>query len=393
MRRLAWIGAALAASAVALVGGAGATAQARERPLFALNGSQDGRTFVRVDPLSLEPSSPAVALDSPATVLGLSPDGSMLAVGRRASDGVPELAFLDTRTMSWAGSVRVADGALTRAFWFGNGRLVVLGQRADGLRVVLVDVRTRRLLAVRRVRAAFLDSEVVAQAPSAALTLVRRLGEPLYGPARLLVVRASGAARIVDLPRIHAGAKRGSDRRLALVAEPTGRRAFVFGGPDEPAAEVDLRSLAVTYHRLAGIRARPRPTFTQRAAAWVRPGIVALVGSDHASGSVRSIGLRLVDTRTWRTRLIDRQGGFMWVADGTIVVQHPFGTIVAFGGNGALLFTLTTPDGGLPTVTGNGRFLYIGLLADGAIYRIERGRSLSVDRLLKPDLFELLAPG
>jgi len=118
-------------------------------------------------------------------------------------------------------------------------------------------------------------------------------------------------------------------RQPGLAVDPAGDRAFVIGG-GEPIAVVDLKTLAVRYHRWPAVTGSPPVTRTfsrqvgnayaqagpRRAAAWLGQGRIAVCGEDdlppHPSQAqapaqitpVRPAGLEIIDTRRWQARLI-----------------------------------------------------------------------------------------
>jgi hypothetical protein len=122
----------------------------------------------------------------------------------------------------------------------------------------------------------------------------------------------------------------------ALAVDPSGAHAVVIGAGGL-VAEVDLRSLVVTYH--------PSPTRTlartakalqgwQRSAIWLPSGRVAVSGADYsatvANGTEHMTetpaGLTLVDTRNWTLTAVD---------PGVSLLARSGDTLVAFGGGSA----------------------------------------------------------
>ena len=140
------------------------------------------------------------------------------------------------------------------------------------------------------------------------------------GPARLLVVRRDGVVHERTLSiRAGFGASRTFNREPGFAVH--GDAAIVLA-EDDGAALIDLRTLRVEYHRVA-FPPRPRRlappvmhTGTTnpsrdlvRKAAWIDAHHVAVTGVDTWThrGYDQSLGagLRILDTRTWKTRLID----------------------------------------------------------------------------------------
>jgi hypothetical protein len=171
------------------------------------------------------------------------------------------------------------------------------------------------------------------------------------GPARLDVVAADGSVRSVALDSVRAGSSWpegasttepiGTTRQPALAVDPDGHRAFVIQ-PDGPAAEIDLRTLAVSYHDLAAPRsllARFSAWLTPAAEAkgingpewrgvWLGDGYVAVTGTEEsvstdsnnqfvASGA--PAGLAIVDTRDWTIRMLDRGADTVTPVEGLLL--------------------------------------------------------------------------
>jgi hypothetical protein len=153
------------------------------------------------------------------------------------------------------------------------------------------------------------------------------------GRARLAVVDADGPVRSVELARTRASAffTGGRQRRPGLAVDPEGRRAYVVGA-GEPVAEVDLRTLRVSYHELGAHRSalgRVRDWLEPEAAAkgaldgpdrhalWLGNGLLAVTGQDGRAvrtrrGEVTGMsttpaGLDVVDVRAWRAVHLGRR--------------------------------------------------------------------------------------
>jgi hypothetical protein len=133
-----------------------------------------------------------------------------------------------------------------------------------------------------------------------------------------------------------------------IVADPAGRRVYVVPGGG-PVAEVDVASLAVTYHRL-GRSASPLQRLTRwwappaeakiisgpwRNALWLGDGQLAVTGYDgSAKGHHLEIpsGLELIDTGNWTERQVDRHSSSAMLAAGRLLA---FGTAFGTGQGGA----------------------------------------------------------
>jgi hypothetical protein len=131
----------------------------------------------------------------------------------------------------------------------------------------------------------------------------------------------------------------GEHRYPGLAVDAAGGRAYVVGG-GEPVAEVDLRSLAVTYHQparpislLGRLRAWLQPAAhakgpvlgSTRRVIWLGNGRLAVTGEDGRPGRdgvvVHPAGLTLVDTRTWSLETLHRDATTATVAAGSLLAS------------------------------------------------------------------------
>ena len=137
--------------------------------------------------------------------------------------------------------------------------------------------------------------------------------------ARIDVVAPDGTVRSVPL---HFGRGRSVHLVAGLAVDPVSPRAYVVlsGGR---VAVVDLRSLRIAYHTIAAL-----PAATASAADFVtlraetfdsHSLVVSGLFLLRSSASERPAGLAVVDTRTWRSRVIDRRATRFAVAGDTIV--------------------------------------------------------------------------
>ena len=122
----------------------------------------------------------------------------------------------------------------------------------------------------------------------------------------------------MPLDQIHAGEPhsgsadpQGADPGLAV--DPKAGVAYVVGGGD-PVARVDLRTLTVSYSPTRQLAiALHGETGPSRVAAWVGDGVLAVSGVDEhlsdqngkTTDTLTPIGLSLINTGTWTTRLIN----------------------------------------------------------------------------------------
>jgi hypothetical protein len=298
--------------------------------------------LARLDPRSLEVTGTPVPLRRFVSFgWSFSPDQTRLVLGGFR----PVLRFVDPRLVRRLGDLELGGrGSVIATAWPTPRKvLAAVQQRPGTLRLVLVDPVVRRVLARRPLapRNEVIDS---ASSPYGLALLLAPPGS--VGAARLVVARADGSVGSARIDAVAAGVEpravpAGSppvDRRWlpGLAVDASGRRAFVVGG-GAPVAEVDLATMRVAYHRLAervSLLGRLRKWLEPRAfakgesegpvrtARWLGDGLLAVSGWD-ARGAEAPVaaGLRLVDTRTWSVRTLDRETGRVTLA-GPILVAH-----------------------------------------------------------------------
>ena len=147
------------------------------------------------------------------------------------------------------------------------------------------------------------------------------------GFARLSVVDPTGRLRTVLLRRIKAGILSGGEPENVepgLALDRSGR-AFVVGGRDEPVAEVNLKTLAVTYHELP--KEATSTVGRTRRAIWVGDGRIAVWGTDVVrSGPPDShdylpVGLSIVDLRQRTIETVDAEARGVAFTAGTVLAS------------------------------------------------------------------------
>ena len=281
-------GAAVLAAAAALVPlAAAAPAKAPTRLVAVLSGSfepESTAALTVLDPLSLERTQELLPLGEYAGGYAFSPDGTKVAVSTAHDDVLEPGRVLSARRHIPFGATlvdlvrmrRIAGvklGWSATAFgWFGNDRLLA----TVGNDAVVVDAGSGAVL--RRIKLGDSPRSVVPTADGVAAIVGRRLA--------VFDARANvGFAR----PRRGYGA----DARLAV--DPQENRAYVLVRGAR-VAEADPRTLRVRYRRT-----RPRiPNLLQGAAVFAADGKVVIGGGSAGPG------VWLLDTRTWRLRLVDR---------------------------------------------------------------------------------------
>lgn len=310
------------------------SARATAPPLYGTFGPPS--SLARLDPGTLRPDGRRVRLDGHAFGWSFSPDGSRAAAG---TDGTGELRLYDLRLMRVLGDVELGEQGLVFATaWAGPRRVlaVVVTPGCCGLgetTVVGVDAPRRKVVWRRSLRGSFQDGGRFRR------SLVLLLGpKRTVGGSRLAVVAPDGRVRTAPLPAIRSGTRHSGGNDPAtfrseiwnpgLALDASGR-AFVVQRA-APVAEVDLRDLRVRLHApvrgtLAAAKADSGPT---RFALWLGNGLLAVTGTDDvayedARGRLQqretAAGLKLVDTRSWRIRTLDRETSRMAFADGTLL--------------------------------------------------------------------------
>jgi hypothetical protein len=386
-----------AACAVLVTGGSissAAGSPAEGSPVYAVTGGSGDAQISRRNPRTLAQVGPAIPLGAWEFVAGLSPDGSLLAlVALNASPA--SIRFLDVGRMRWhAAAVELPPLGSGTVRWISDHTVMVLGERPDGLRAVVVDAERGRI--VRQVRIpGHLEAQYAEPTAAGVAVLLTPLTFRRMGPVLVGVIRPSGAVRVVEIGRVASGYV-DRPRRPALIAGPGASRAYVFGGLDEPVAVVNLSTLAVSYYRLRGMLPLEGTLGSDRHGAWLAPGRIALVGFDDTKAQTRRLGLSLVDTRTWKLRRIDRDADFLAKSGELLLGLHMDGTLAVFGLNGTRRFSVPEQVFSVGVTAANGRYVYAYNLPPGS-----KGSAVVVDADARtiaswaqtPTLSLLLSPG
>jgi hypothetical protein len=363
-------------------------------PVFAITGGMGDARISERDPRTLGQRGAAISLGKWEFVSGLSPDGSLVAA--TAMNASPRsIRFLDVVRKRWRGSaVQLPTLGAGAVRWTGERTAVVLGERPDGLRAVFVDADRRRIVRTVRIPG-HLEAQYAEPTPAGMALLLNPLTRRQLGPVLVGVIRPSGAVKVVEVARIVSGSAE-RPRRPALIADATTSRAYVFGGLDEPVAEIDLRTMAVTYHTLRGVSPLAGTLGSDRHGTWVGPGRIAIVGFDDARTATLRLGLSLIDTSTWQLRRIDRASDFMAKSGELLLGLRPDASLAVFGVDGRRRFTLAEQVFQVGAVAANGQYVYAYNLAPGS-----KGTALVVDARAgaisswphAPPFGSLLSPG
>jgi hypothetical protein len=322
------------------------------RTVLAIESSAVGSQLVRVDAQSLKPVSKSVWLGGSASAWALSPDGRRLAV---ALVGDFVIRIIDASRLSHLAAIRSRDRYTSVLAWPAARRLVWLG--AD--RVFVADPVTRKRLSTAMLPGAFIMA--VQRVGNTLALLAAPTGE--IGPARLALVGAGGRLRSVSLAGIRAGtvfdaeSNEGKEWRPGLAFAPDGR-VFVVGAGDDPIAEVDLRTLAVTYHRPEARRSllaklhdwlEPRADAkmglpgSSRSALWLGDGRLAVWGSDTVRSGPEKVettptGLSIIDTQDWTIESVDVRAERVAFAAGTLLTTTEGAGLTGYSTDGRRRF-------------------------------------------------------
>lgn len=307
--------------AVALAASVTAAATAKSRyPVLGVRGVKAGVLVQRYDRQTLRPYGPTLHIAAPAWTWSRSPDGGTVALAGGEQRGV--VVFFDVVSLRRTATFRFAPGRPVAVRWVSADRLLLVAVSEAGTVVRLVDPRAPRQLRQVDVPGRLLRGARTREG----LALLVGPSEA-FGPSRLVLVNGELGLRTVALPRnvagwsLPPGAETGEAgevparmRTPALAVNRLGLRAVVVGA-DEPVAEIDLGSGAVTYHPVAvrrASRAAKLVTGPDLQAAWLRSGAVAVTGTiygglDETTRTLRQtpFGLALLDTGTWEMRVVD----------------------------------------------------------------------------------------
>jgi hypothetical protein len=248
------------------------------------------------------------------------------------SDCRGALSFVNTRPIRVAASMNVTGrlAQLSQLAWPRADRLLGIATVDQFSTLVVIDPTRRRV--VRRVDLPGLASGRAVLHDGRVAYLVTNAGT--FGPARVAVADAEGNVRFATLDRISAGSvfdEESDDRHREVRAagfavDVDGGRAFV-ASPGEPLlAEVDLRTLEVSYHGPARSLSKAIDG-SVRSAVWLGGGMLAVSGADYettgtgsqATRSTTPYGLHLIDTRSWSARTVDSRSAWLQKVPGGVV--------------------------------------------------------------------------
>jgi hypothetical protein len=392
-------------------------------PLLGVVTKRQEALLVRVDPDSLRPRPGArVAVGSEACAprsggsacwgvppWSYSPDRSLLAVARHEAGVVRSVRIVDVARMRVDAEVPILGGAVGLLAWQTPERVLAVqevccDERQD---LLVIDPTRHRVIARHALggtvlRAARTPRELVLLlAPAKAI-----------GPARVAIVDQRGAVRIANLERLLAGIQPRDDARYrleqpGLAVDSDGHRAFVVG--NGLVAELDLASLAVSYHPLThpvSLLGRLRSWFASdayakgasgaaRSAVWLGGDTLAVAGADEEDTRVRPAGLSLIDTHRWKVRTIDAAATDIRVASGLLLATGSAAGLVAYGFDGTERFRIREGRAAWIEQVFDGRAYVGGMRPDGRpapLRVVDLATGRTVARRAAPLPFLLLDP-
>ena len=153
------------------------------------------------------------------------------------------------------------------------------------------------------------------------------------GGVRLALVDAHGRLRSVTLQRIRLGVRtrHGLEYadRAGLAVDSAQARAYVVAA-NAPVAQVDLRTMQVSYHRLGPLFGHPTGALLarERTALWLGHGRLLVAGRDFVSTRARKealapAGAAIADTGAWTWRMLDRRPTRAVLSAGEVLVYGP----------------------------------------------------------------------
>jgi hypothetical protein len=375
----------LALVALAAVGGILAPAAAApEAPLLGAVFDGGQGHLARLDPETLRPLQTSKFLTNGYAVGPvLSPNGTKVALGSTSFLGA---RIVDVETVASEADLRATGASGTHVAataWPAPNRLLLTATRCCPAAAVLatLDPVAKAVVRVRSLR----GTPVAAARTRTGLAVLLAPAAGI-GPARMALFDTD-RLRVFPVP-VRAG--RMLPGRTALgrqlvpgLAVDAGRGvAYILPG-STAAVEVDLATGRARVHTLARRTVAKAMNGPRLDASWLGNGLVALTGTiDRSELQGNAVayradpaGLTLVDVRTWKARVVDRDAATMVVARGTILVRGaPNSTTAApirgFDLAGRLRFEL--PEAANAWLQAAGNRAYVG----NRVYELPSGRLL-----------------
>ena len=328
--------------------------------LTAIAESRGRSRLVRVDPSTLRTMRASAWKIGAAWGWVASPSGRKVAVAacRRKCDSFV-LRFASAAMLRWTSGIVPLDAGFYAGLWPRPGTLYALVGGDTTLALDTVDTRTKRIVASQPIAGRLLQI-----ARSADRLVLLAGADNAIVPVRLVVIGSDGSVRSVTVQRILAGRHYdtnsqdpiGAVNLPGLAVDQQSSMAYVID-PRGLVAAVDLGDLSVTYHQLGAgsLLARFADWLTPPAEAkgangstltaqWLGTGLIAVAGAHETAtaqaDSYRPTGLRIVDTRNWNVRMLDRGADAFMVADGLLLATGMREGLAAYGPNGSLRWRL-----------------------------------------------------
>jgi hypothetical protein len=354
------------------------TSTARPTTLLGVRGIPNTTAVMlaRLDPLSLRPVSSVVRLGEYHEAWSLSPDGSRVALGISAGESLISpsrrlrgrigIVIVDLNAMKVVQEVETGIAA-SGLGWLAP-RLLVASLLRGG--AVLVDPVTGKIL--RRWPGLSDPGRWARTGDSLVMLFPGPSSTPTDGTAatRLALVDARGHMRSVVLERIQLAAGFangvGYADEAALAVDAGGRRTYVFVA-GAPAAEINLATMQVSYHRVElETGAQPKKTVLARVrrALWLGGHQVAVFGrnfvaEDRAGITSIAAGAALVDTASWNSCVVDANAGGATFAAGRLLAYasgaRPAIGLRAYTARGVKIFHLFNSEQVLDVHVAGGR--------------------------------------
>jgi hypothetical protein len=314
---------------------------------------------------------------------GRSPDRSQVALVPKPSETDEALFVIATSgRLSTLSRLSVPGEDVCRLAW-PSARLILLVvtrgpacyQPITSARVVVVDP---------------LRGRVVAQRPlSGPATIVASASTPdglalVLGPAPRLAIVSATHTRVFAMPSVRSPLRpldKGAGAAVGLAVDPAGDRAYVVE-PSGRITELDLATGRTSVHEPV-LR---RPAVLEKGATgsivnavWAGRRSLAISGARRVGGRLVPAGLRLVDTLTWRSRLLDARASGVAYVRGTILAYQPLAPrtppigLRAFTRAGGKLFNAFAGEH-VTRVLSERDYAYVAGAGLGAIVDVHTGR-------------------
>jgi hypothetical protein len=299
--------------------------------VLALTGGGIGSNsrLIPLDSATLSPRGSGLSL--PGWAFGVewarSPDRSQVAVVPKPSETDEALFVIAvSRRLRTVSKLSLPGEDVCRLAWTSARRVLVVATRGPACyrpilsaRVIVVDPVRGRVVAQRSLSGP--DTVVASAATPNGLAL-------LLGPPLRLVIVSAVRTRVFALPGVRSPLRpldKSAGTSLGLAVDPSAGRAYVVE-PSGSITEVDLATGRTSVHRPA-IR---RPAALEKGATgsivnavWVGGWSLAVSGARRTGTRLAPMGLRLVNTLTWRSRVLDARASGVEYARRTIFGYQP----------------------------------------------------------------------